>query len=164
MRNSSTIAAAAAALGVLACPALAQTACEPLTLVSDGSARAVTFVDVDGDGAASAGDMRIGRKALADENGNAVGTYHWNTVVHETADSGGTGFGILVFELDGGALYGQRLTTQQRDADDTSLPRFDQPEAGIIQGGTGTYAFARGTFEVTRDENTVTYHIDVRCD
>jgi len=141
-------------------------ACQPFTVISDASERAVEFVDTGASGP-SPGDRRIGYRALADQDGDPVGYYRWViTTLDHITEPGGAGEGLqnYVMVLADGHIGFQRLVQTGSPAHDTDTISWIDPQPAYITGGTGAYAFARGTVDVERDGQTVTLDVNVRCD
>ena len=141
-------------------------ACDPFTMVSDGSARAVTFVDTAADGPGP-GDQRIGRREVADMDGNPIGHVRWiTTVLDQPGDdsTSGENYSHLIVVLEDGHIMYHTLDTTNRPAQDTSDIPWVMGPTGVISGGNGAYTGAHGTVAHRRDGLVLTYEVDVDCD
>ncbi|MEM7443547.1 MAG: hypothetical protein AAF414_09495 [Pseudomonadota bacterium] len=152
----------------LSLPAFAQNgdACQPFTVVSDGSDRTVDYID-NGAPGPSAGDQRIGYRSLADQDGNPVGHYRWiGTVLNQPGDDGTVGESVYeyIMALGDGHIGYHRLVQTDSPAQDTSGVAWDTTQSAIVTGGTGAYAFAHGTVTISRDDMVVTMEFDIACD
>lgn len=162
----SAVAFGALVAGAIATNAQAAESCAPMTLVSDGSDRSVSFVDVAADGPGP-GDQRIGYRSLSDTAGNPVGHYRWVvTVLDQPSDDTkpGESFYDYVIVLNDGHIAFERLVQTSNPAQDTAQVSWDATQEGIVTGGTGAYANANGTVTSSRDGMTVTMELDLSCD
>lgn len=144
-------------------------ACEPFTAPSPWETREMNFGDMDGDGAVSVGDKRVGERALTDADGNEIGKRYWVATVEEvTADGKAQLMSVENTNVfDDGAIfatYGHRDSEVQFDtAEETTLTRRSHTFA--IVGGTGAYAGARGTVEFTPDDDgNNEYRFNLSCE
>lgn len=139
--------------------------CKPPTIMSDGSQRAVQYLDF-GEEGPGAGDVRIGRRAVIDEAGNSLGYHRWVLVQLDPAPGSGErseSYGIHVLNLEDGQIYYQFLSEAIRPPHDTGQTSVGA-YTGIVVGGTGAYSFARGTVELSVDGLKSTHAFNIRCD
>lgn len=139
-------------------------ACAPFTVMS-GEERSVQHLDFGGDGPGP-GDMRIGRRSLVDDAGSARGHYRWvifGLDASPGADDLGESYGIHVMNLPDGQIHFQFLTGVVSAPDDTAQPSVGS-SVGVVSGGMGAYAFARGVVRRDFDGTRATYALDIRCD
>jgi hypothetical protein len=161
MRRPSTIALSVALLLLISAAGAeaAGPACGAFVLV--GGEKGINVVDNPPEGK-SAGDVRAGWRALADEGGNPVGTAHY--VVTLTAPGG---------EGRGDVLSGHYFIVL-RDGWIASQTVYELPDAGdtsqrasnavlVVTGGTGPYARATGAIAIEAGE-APRYVFDLRCD
>jgi hypothetical protein len=159
--------ALALAMALAPAAALAQQAgaCAPFTVKSGSAERSVEIVDV-GEAGPTPGDMRIGRRSLTDEAGNPKGSYRWIIIGldgAEGAQGAGESYGVHVMNLPDGQIQLQFFAAVVGAPNDPARPSVGESE-GVIVGGTGAYAFARGTVRRSFDGTDATYVVDVRCD
>ena len=139
--------------------------CAPMTVKSIPGTREAHFTDNDASGAASQGDMRNGEIALQTENGTPVGKEYWLATV-QAVDAGGkptTYDEVQVFVLGDGAIFTANALEPAAS--------YEEPETTIVAtgskrrivGGTGAYAGAHGTMEMTVDGTDFTYRFEVQC-
>lgn len=144
--------------------AQATDACAPFTVVS-GDERSVQHLDF-GDDGPGPGDMRIGRRSLVDEAGNDRGHYRWVIIgLDASPEAGdlGESYGIHVMNLPDGQVHFQFLTEVVSAPDDTGRPSVGS-SVGVVTGGTGAYASARGVVRRDFDGAQSTYAVDISCD
>lgn len=162
-------AAVALAAATVAPVALAQGACKPFSVKNDMTHRSVKYIDL-GEEGHGPGDLRVGYMPLIDESGNTVGRHRWRLTVYDalpSADAGGDAVSdslateTLVF--DDGMIFILSLPTAVRQGRKTERQSV-KGYTGAVVGGTGTYAFARGTVEVNFDGDDSTISLDIRCD
>lgn len=140
-------------------------ACRPFTLISDGSQRAVDHLDL-GEEGLGPGDVRLGYRALTDGIGFPVGHYRWiNTLLDPPTGSGHPAESLMmdVLALHDGQIHTQSLLDVVRRHDATDKPHPADFTAAVI-GGTGAYSGARGTIDVTVEDERLTFAIDISCD
>jgi len=164
VRGMAIVAGCAALATLLSVASVA--ACGPITVQSIPDTREAHFVDKDGSGGASLGDMRSGVISLQDADGKPVGSEYWLATV-DAVDAAGKPSSydeVQVFVLADGALF-----TSSKNEPPAS---FEQPESTIVMtgdrrqvvGGTGAYAGASGTMEATVDGLDFTFRFDVTCE
>jgi len=155
-----------AILGLVPAAADAQTdACAPFT-VHSGDERSVVYLDHGLEGPGS-GDLRIGRRSLVDEDGNDAGYHRWVLMHFDLVNPEETDlneyYGTHVLNLKGGDVYYQVLGEVAGQPHETGKPSV-KDYTGVVVGGTGAYAFARGTVDRTFDGTKGSYALDIRCD
>ena len=167
MKRFLVLGLSAAFAGFAAVGAHGQTpgACQPFTVISDGSEFSVEYLDIHTEGPGP-GDMRVGRRGLVDEDGNAAGSYRW--ILRSLDAPPGSGERSEVYQnhamtLNDGELHFQSLAEAVRSADGTDRVSVGD-YTGIVIGGTGAYMFARGTVDASFDGKQVTYAFNIRCD
>jgi hypothetical protein len=127
--------------------------CQPFDAHSSGEFRERHSQDLDGDGALSKGDKRIGHRVLQDAQGNKIGDryYATTTLVVDANDKEIDRVTETVNVFGEGAIFATKQRVSGKD-----LP------SNII-GGTGIYAGAQGTVTVERDGKANVYHFEVTC-
>ena len=167
--NASRVAAvvfASTTLAICTSTALASQHCNPMTLTSDDTGRSVDYIDTATDGV-SKGDMRIGTRRLLDESGEVVGYRRWLSIALDGPAGDGERsevFSSLVISLSDGQIHLQTLADTSRKIDETQQSLLTPQDTGVVIGGTGEYAFARGSYTSHRDGEKRTYKLDIRCD
>ncbi|MCP4386455.1 MAG: hypothetical protein GY798_34445 [Hyphomicrobiales bacterium] len=163
-----------AANGVLGAAALilagtgASAECGPIMLESVPGTRQAYFHDHDGSGGPSAGDKRGGHRQVRASDGERTGTAYWiNTVRAVGADGVPQAIEVeLVLALDDGVLFVTQV--HESAVEDYHLPETTTvpPTAHwSIHGGTGAYADASGTVEITFDDDgESSYDLDLACE
>lgn len=142
--------------------------CQPMTLKSDDVEKAIHHVDVHEEGA-SRGDWRVGHRRLLDEDGNEVGYRRWVAVALDPPPGKGDRSEIIaniVLVLPDGRIHIQTFIDAGRpiDSTDASVLLENVQGTGVVVGGTGAYEFARGSYASTRDGETRTYLLNIKCD
>jgi hypothetical protein len=127
--------------------------CQPFDAHSSGEFRERYSQDLDGDGALSKGDKRIGHRVLQDAQGNKIGDRYYATTT-------------LVVDADGKEI--DRVTETVNVFGDGVIFATKQRVAGkdlpsSIIGGTGIFAGAQGSVTVERKGKANVYHFEAKC-
>lgn len=146
--------------------AAGERACESMTLRGPGDQRTVQFVDLDDDGRLSAGDRRIGQRAIFNEAGNLVAQRVWTITVLTVDDSGKATSTIAenMTVFDDGVIFATFLNRMPHDTADGGVTHF--PSAGTehtVLGGTGAFEGAMGTIRTVQEGNDFTYVVSLQC-
>jgi len=163
MRAMALTAALGLAVAVAATSAAA--ACGPMTVQSVPGTREVHFVDDDASGAASLGDMRYGVIALQDKDANPVSAEYWLSTL-KAVDARGepTSYEeVQVFVFHDGALFtasGAELASAFGKTETTIVSSGAKRR---VVGGTGAYAGARGTMDMTVDGLDFKFRFHLTC-
>ncbi|MCP4381566.1 MAG: hypothetical protein GY798_09150 [Hyphomicrobiales bacterium] len=156
--------AGAAAMGM---SQSAWAACDAFTAVSPEETREVHVSDVDGDGAVSVGDKRIGRRALHDESGNEIGGFFWTMTVNDVDEAGKVARRTTetVYHFENGAIFTTHTDRLAPEVvgDVSKVSVVDSKSSGTIIGGTGDYAGAQGAVAIDVDGNHMTFRYNVIC-
>ncbi len=141
--------------------------CKPMQLESIPGSREAYFNDLDGSGGPSVGDKRGGTRQLHAGDGTPVGTQYWvNTVSKIGADGTPEAFAVdIIFTFDDGALFvaethppsGEKVETPES----VVIPRST---TWTVHGGTGAYAGASGTLDLTIADGEAEYRFDIGCE
>ncbi|WP_421724438.1 hypothetical protein [Bauldia sp.] len=142
---------------------IAASECVPFEIVSDGSDRTVEYIDHGAEGP-SLGDRRIGRRSAAVSGQDGTATVRW---IVESVSPDGEEPSIVADQVayifDDGTLFTRKIGPRIGAAPDVEGVSSGGGEGAVV-GGTGVFAFARGTYEITRDGLTSTIRFDIRCD
>ncbi|MCP4384652.1 MAG: hypothetical protein GY798_25095 [Hyphomicrobiales bacterium] len=165
--NKVAIAISILVFGSMLSSSVAMAACEPFSLIADSSGRDAAYVDV-GEEGVSPGDLRVGVIPMLDESGRTVADLHWKLHILNPSVQAGDGpvprrFSMHVLVLEDGEIHFNALPAAAQPPQDTkrrSVTSFD----GVVIGGTGAYAFARGTATRTFDGEDGTLDLNIRCD
>jgi len=157
---------AGAALMLIATLSHADAACGPLTMTSVPGTREVHFRDQDDSGGITPGDTRTGEMALVNADGSTAGKIHWLATVQATdADGKPTAYDeVQVFTFDDGAVFTVNQHAPAASFEETTTTIVPTGAKRRIVGGTGAYAKARGTMDITVDGVDFTYRFDMACD
>ncbi|MEO4040066.1 hypothetical protein AAFN47_00490 [Hoeflea sp. CAU 1731] len=138
-------------------------ACESFDVVSDGSKRAVEFVDVNNDGP-GVGDYRIGARQLLNADGNPVGETHWTLLLMNSVAGAAPLTSIQwIFMFEDGEIYSNAVGGGTKTAGETGHPSLSSFR-GPVSGGTGAFKGASGVFDGVIDGQTITFTFDLSCD
>jgi hypothetical protein len=156
---------AAAVLMLVAASSNADAACGPLTVTSVSGTREVHFRDQDGSGGITPGDTRTGEMALVNADGSTAGKIHWLATVQATdADGKPTAYDeVQVFTFDDGAVFTVNRHAPAASFEETTTTIVPTGATRRIVGGTGAYAEASGTMDITVDGLDFTYRFDMTC-
>jgi hypothetical protein len=140
--------------------------CGPMTLQSVPGTYQLIFSDLDGSGGPTAGDKRTGENALSDADGTPVGTLYWVNTVRAVAADGtpSASEAEAIFAFQDGAVFvtGLHQPAAVFDREDTTV--LAPVSQYRIHSGTGAYAGAGGTVEVTADGTDFAYAFDLVCE
>ncbi|XWN32918.1 MAG: hypothetical protein ROR55_07490 [Devosia sp.] len=132
--------------------------CAPFEVHGKGQPYEGTLIDHAQDGR-SAGDIHIGSRGIADEDGEPVGRVSWvNTSLD--ADSAHT---HLVMELPDGEIHYSGRIVGLGGARNEETSQYERIFS-VIHGGTGEYVHASGTVEAIMEPEGPRYIVTVRCD
>ena len=139
-------------------------ACAPFT-VKSGEDRSCSDLDFGDDGP---GPRRhADRPSISGRRRRRrSGHYRWVIVGLDAspgADELGESYGIHVMDLPDGQIHIQFLTGVVSAPNDTARPSVGS-SVGVVSGGTGAYAFARGVVRREFDGTSASYAVDIRCD
>lgn len=149
-------AAAAGALLWAAGGTVAQDACATFSLI--GAKKTLHMVD-NGAAGDSAGDTRILTRDLTDDSGREFAVAYFVSTMVDANDDGGARFTSNVhIVFRDGEMSG--ATSYVRPNDETAITT---PISVIVHGGTGIYAGAAGTIDVSADDPPV-YQFNITCD
>jgi len=139
--------------------------CEPFTVFADHASHEITYVDL-GDEGPSVGDRRIFHGELHDDAGKVVGRVDGESSVIYSDDEGNTRtIANVVYQFPTGVIvYMITPAGFARDFGDASAPLLPSAEAArIIVGGSGVFAGASGSVDVTRGDDKSETRVNVSC-
>lgn len=116
----------------------------------------------------SIGDARVGSRALLDTGGNEVGRSRW--IIAPLGFEDGdvpTHYEVRAYHIyDNGVLAYVVPNSQPRTNLLQGSPTMIPDTQGIIVGGTGVFAHARGTVTITRKTEPIEleFQYDITCD
>lgn len=144
----------------------ASAACGPMVLLNVPSTIQLSFADLDESGKPSHGDKRVGEVHLTDGDGNHVGNYYWVATVHAVDSAGETTHmrADTFFVLDDGTIFNSVIHEPAVSLDNLDTTVVPEVTERVITGGTGAYAGAKGTIDVTRDGMQFVFQLNMTCD
>ena len=154
-------------IATMSSAAAAQDSCEPFTVSNVMDERIVAFLN-QGAEETGPGDMRIGYMPLVDGAGNRVGHQRWNLLVLDPIlpeDEGRAQQRIVteVLVFDKGEIFIMAIPSAANPPQETGQPSVRSFEGAVV-GGTGVFAFARGTATRTFGDGTASFELNIRCD
>ena len=157
---------AVAMLALLPTSLFAQQTCESFTARTNDD-RIVTTFDAGTEGP-SIGDVRVGSRALLDSDGNEVGRSRWIiSPLGFDDDEVPIHYEVRAYHIyDDGVLAYVVPNTQPRTHLLQGSPTMIPDTEGIIVGGTGVFANARGTITISRTKEPIEleFKYSIACD